>query len=336
MSGSIRDRLRRFTTSVEQADGLSPAQRAAILQGYEDALGSEAPPRLVLIGEAGVGKSTTVNALFNAGQEVGHSKATTDRAWTIPVREVSGSNGTLEVVDMPGLGDDVANYRPYLDLYGEILPTADAVVWIHPAEDRMMHLVQQALADLFGPRPELVGRLVFGLNKADEIGPHDWNTRANLPSELQRAALREREAEFTASITRVLPAWRGRAVSYAARQFYNLTALFKEMMYAVPEERRWVLEQRMDLADFTALVDGKLLRAATATTLAEIPATGPQPRPPAPPQSAQDTREQPGPRPPRSVADALNGLSDAQWRELHTDRARFEEFVRRVERGDGR
>ncbi|WNM30724.1 GTPase [Streptomyces sp. Li-HN-5-11] len=334
MSGSIRDRLRRFTTSVEQSDDLSPAQRAAILNGYEEALGTEGPPRLVLIGEAGVGKSTTVNALFNAGQAVGHSRATTDRAWTIPVQEVSGSNGTLEVVDMPGLGDDIANYRRYLALYREVLPTADAIVWIHPAKDRMVHLVQQALADIFGPSPELVGRLVFGLNKADEMGPHDWNAHANLPSEQQRAALRDREEDFTRRIARVLPGWRGRAVSYAALRFYNLTALFKEMMYAVPEQRRWVLEQRMALADFTTLVDRKLLRAATATTLAEVPAGDPEP--PAPPQPVRDQWQPSGPNPSGSVADALAALSDAQWRDLYSDRSRFEEFVRRVERGNGR
>ncbi|MFC8366567.1 GTPase family protein [Streptomyces sp. NPDC057239] len=334
MSGSIRDRLRRFTTSVEQSEELSPAQKRAVLEGYEEALGKEGPPRLVLIGQTGVGKSTTVNALFNAGQEVGHSRATTDRAWTIPVQEVSGSKGTLEVVDMPGLGDDIANYRRYLDLYRQVLPTADAIVWVHPAEDRTVQLVQHALADIFGPGPELVGRLVFGLNKADEVGPHDWNTRANLPSESQRATLREREEEFTRSIARVLPAWRGRAVCYAARRFYNLTALFKEMMYAVPEQRRWVLEQRMDLADFTALVDRKLLRAATATTLAEVPVS--DPAPPVPPEPPRDRPRQPVAPPPRSVSDALAALSDAQWRELYADRARFEEYVRRVEQGEGR
>ncbi|WP_314409233.1 GTPase family protein [Streptomyces sp. DSM 40484] len=335
MPDFIRQHLRRFTASVEQSDALSPAQRASLLRGYEEALVNEAPPRLVLIGQAGVGKSKTINALFNAGQEVGHSRATTDRAWTIPVQEVSGSHGTLEVVDMPGIGDDIANYRRYLDLYREILPTADAVVWIHAAEDRTVQLVQQALRDLFGPSPELVGRLVFGLNKADEMGPHDWNTRANLPSELQRAALRDREGAFTRSIAHALPAWRGRAVSYAALHHYNLTALFKEMMYAVPEQRRWVLEQRMDLADFTALVDRKLLRAAQARTLAEVPAAVPE-APAVPPQPAQRLQERPSPEPPRSVNEALAGLSEAQWQELHADRARLQEFVRRVEQEMGR
>jgi hypothetical protein len=124
-------------------------------------------------------------------------------------------------------------------------------------------------------------------------------------------------------------------VSYAALHHYNLTALFKEMMYAVPEQRRWVLEQRMDLADFTALVDRKLLRAAQARTLAEVPAAMPEaPAVPAPP--AQGLQERPSPEPPRSVNEALAGLSDAQWQELHADRARLQEFVRRVEQEMGR
>jgi len=38
--------------------------------------------------------------------------------------------------------------------------------------------------------------------------------------------------------------------------------LFKTLMTAVPAERRWVLESRMELADFLALVDKGLVEAA--------------------------------------------------------------------------
>ncbi|MFD8111033.1 MULTISPECIES: GTPase family protein [Streptomyces griseus group] len=346
MSEFFRDRLRRFTASVEQSETLTPVQRTKVVREYKKAIETEAPPRLVLIGEAGVGKSTTINALFNAGQEVGHSRATTDRAWAIPVQEVNGSHGTLEVVDMPGLGDDIANYPRYVALYREVVPTADVVVWIHQAENRMVHLVQQALTDLCGSHPELIGRLVFGLNKADEIGPHNWNLRANLPSPAQQAELADRERDFNRKILGVLPTWQGRTVSYSARQFYNLTALFKEMMYALPEHRRWLLEQRMDLGDFTSLVDRKLLQAATASTLAEV---GPQE-----PGPAQQVRERglrlpdPAPRQPEPqegpsapsaqgpVTEALAALSQAELDALLADSARLAEFVRRVEQGDAR
>lgn len=311
-----------------RSDALTPAEQEALLRGYDAALDGERPPRLVLIGEAGVGKSTTVNALFNAGQPVGHTRATTDHAYAIQVEEVSGTRGMLEVVDMPGIGDDVANYHRYLDLYLRVLPTADAIVWVHPAEDRSVHLVQQALMDLLGQSaPDLSERLVLALNKADEIDPHDWNQSANLPSARQLEALRERAADFTEKIVRVLPAWQGRAVTYSARQHYNLTALFKEMMQAVPQQRRWVLERRMDLADFTAKVDRKLLKAASARMLAEV-------RPQAAVEAAHAAEATPAGG--ALLSEAFAALPEAKWRELCQDRALFLEFTRRVEQESGR
>ncbi|MFD5142312.1 GTPase family protein [Streptomyces sp. NPDC058401] len=326
-----------------RSDALTAAEQEALLRGYDAALDAERPPRLVLIGESGVGKSTTVNALFNAGQPVGHTRATTDHAYAIQVEEVSGRRGMLEVVDMPGIGDDVANYRRYMDLYLRVLPTADAIVWVHPAEDRSVHLVQQALTDLLGQSaPDLSERLVLALNKADEIDPHDWNRSANLPSARQLEALRERAADFTEKIVRILPAWHGGAVTYSARQHYNLTALFKEMMRAVPQERRWVLERRMDLADFTAKVDRKLLKAASARMLAEV-------RPQAAVEAAQAAQAAPAApaaatEPVASAAaatgtrlsEAFAALPEAKWRELVENRALFLEFTRRVEQESGR
>ncbi|MFE4639329.1 GTPase family protein [Streptomyces sp. NPDC056773] len=324
-----------------RSDALTPAEQEALLRGYDEALDGERPPRLVLIGESGVGKSTTVNALFRAGQPVGHTRATTDHAYAVRVEEVSGRRGVLEVVDMPGVGDDMANYQRYLDLYLRVVPTADAIVWVHPAEDRSVHLVQQTLRDLFGQcAPDLSDRLVLALNKADEIDPHDWNRSANLPSARQLEALGERAADFTEKIGGVLPAWQGGAVTYSARQHYNLTALFREMMRAVPQQRRWVLEQRMDLADFTAKVDRKLLEAASARMLAEV-------RPQAAVEAAQaqraaraDATADAGPRhaaaPGARLSEAFAVLPEEKWRELVQDRARFLEFTRRMERESGR
>ncbi|WP_329223349.1 GTPase family protein [Streptomyces microflavus] len=350
--------------TMRRSEALSPGEQEAVMREYDAALHNERPPRLVLIGESGVGKSTTVNALFNAGQPVGHTHATTDHAYAIPV-ELTGSRGLLEVVDMPGIGDDEANYHRYLDLYRRVLPTADAIVWVHAAEDRSVQLVQQALRDVFGQaEPELAGRLVLALNKADEIDPHDWNLNANLPSARQLEALRARAADFTEKISRTLPFWQGEAITYSAKQHYNLTALFKQMMRAVPQQRRWVLEKRMDLADFTAKVDQKLLRAASARMLAEVrplaaveaaaavakstpvvtstpvaveKPPGVESAPVAPPVHVAGPRHAAaGAGTGARLSDAFAALSEAKWRELCQDRERFLEFTRRVEKESGR
>jgi predicted GTPase len=334
VSRFMNDFMRQLRTAVEKSGELTKEERQKIARGISEAQKNEPPPVLVLIGETGVGKSTTINALFNAGQEVGHTRATTEHAYAIPV-EIATRKGELIVVDMPGLGDDVNNYAAYRDLYLRVLPMADAVIWIHPAADRMVHLIQVALSDLFENFPALAKRLVFGLNKADEISPGDWNPRANLPSSEQMQHLAARERDFTAKVGAALPQWRGNVISYSALRRFNLTALFKEMMNAVPEERRWVLEERMDLADFTELVDRKLIKAAGAKILAKVPQHA-DPLPSPAKSSKRDgeaTSHEEEERRKMRVAQAISALPEAEWRSLRSDPARMVDFIRRAETG---
>lgn len=269
MSGAARRLLDSFVANVSSSSKLSPDERQKVLTEVKKAKEREAPPTLVIIGEAGVGKTTTINSLFNAGQPVSARKATTLTPVGLNVKAtakdllVDGDNGLLRVFDMPGLGDRMSTYQAYKSLYLKVLPMADVVLWVHPAEDRMVQFLQSAIQDLFGRElPHLIPRLIFGLNKADRIAPDDWNKAANVPSQGQLDNLDAREEDFSSAIREALPRWRGSSVVYSAWTRYQLTTLFKSMIYAVPENRRWVLEERMSLADFFELVDRGILHAA--------------------------------------------------------------------------
>jgi predicted GTPase len=253
-----------FRVAVSNTEGLSEADRAGLLAALESEIAKEPPPVLAIIGEAGVGKSTTLNALFNAGAAVGHSKATTKNAdgFDVAIFDHQGNRGDIRVLDLPGLGESRQSAARLADIYVSALPQADAILWVHPANDRMLEYTQTKIVELFhGELRRYVDRLVFGLNKADDMYPKDWRYHANIPSDTQVVNLRGAEENFSLLISSALPAGSEvRVTTYSATQRNNLSRLFRMMMEAVPDRRRWVLESRMDLANFLELADSRYVQ----------------------------------------------------------------------------
>ncbi len=252
-----------FRAVVSKDEQLSEDDRAGLLAALESEISNEPPPVLAIIGESGVGKSTTLNALFNAGAIVGHSRATTKNAddFSVAIFDHHGNRGDIRVLDLPGLGESIQSAARLAEIYASALPQADAILWVHPANDRMLEFTQTKLVELFqGRLSEHAGRLVFGLNKADDMQPKDWRYHANIPSDTQIENLQDAENNFSQLISRALPSGSTvRVTTYSATQRYNLARLFRMMMEAVPDRRRWVLETRMDLANFLELADDKYI-----------------------------------------------------------------------------
>lgn len=98
------------------------------------------PPRFVLVGRRGAGKSSLVNAIFGESvAEVGHEKATTSRGrWW----EHTGELGTLELLDTRGLqegsvpegaDEEKSSVESIAEALGEKAP--DAVLFIIKAKE---------------------------------------------------------------------------------------------------------------------------------------------------------------------------------------------------------
>jgi uncharacterized protein len=230
----------------------------------EDKVDNEPPPRFAFIGETGVGKSSTLNALFNAGVEVSHIEACTQTARGIEVsfNELEGVNGALVAYDMPGLGESRLKQQEHIALYEKILKDVDVALWILDAQNRAIASVQKYLeVELQSINPKLLERMVIALNKVDLVHPgeRDWHPLANLPSEEQEANINGRIRDVKRKIREVLPNWKGTIVGYSANKRYNLPQLFDAMMDAVPRKRQWVVASRKALADFLEFVDPQLL-----------------------------------------------------------------------------
>ena len=235
-----------------------------IYEMIEDKVDNEPPPRFAFIGETGVGKSSTLNALFNAGVEVSHTEACTKTARGIEVsfNELRGVNGALVAYDMPGLGESRLKQKEHIALYEQVLKDVDVALWIVDAQNRAIASVQQYLeVELKSINPRLLERMVIALNKVDLVHPgeKDWHPLANLPSEEQEANINGRIRDVKRRIREVLPNWKGTIIGYSANRRYNLPQLFDAMMDAVPRKRQWVVASRKALADFLEFVDPQLL-----------------------------------------------------------------------------
>src|SRR4051812_30259337 len=64
-------------------------------------------PRIAIIGETGVGKSSTLNSLFKAGAPIDDIRpCTSETSEYAAVTEMNGTHGPIRVFDLPGLGQD--------------------------------------------------------------------------------------------------------------------------------------------------------------------------------------------------------------------------------------
>lgn len=240
--------------------GATEEQIHATEAAIEEKLRAEPDPRIALIGFTGVGKSSTINALFNAGRPIGHVRACTQEAHEVrgDVSEFTGSKGTIVVYDMPGLGEDLRADERHISTYAKVLPRVDVAVWTFQAADRAMTPMQNSLLQLqkiLGP--SFMSKLMFAVNKADATAPGEgaWMERANVPSREQRANIEEFEKYILEKVHQVAPRIRPEIVTYSARRHYRLDALMTSMVASIQGSRRWVLDQRADVADYQDKVD---------------------------------------------------------------------------------
>ncbi|MEX3653891.1 GTPase [Mycolicibacterium fortuitum] len=222
-------------------------------------------PVLAFIGLSGVGKSTTINSLFNAGLPVSHFEPCTQLATPVEgdLYEMTGARGKVVVYDMPGLGESLKADERHYDTYRQVLPTVDAAIWVVEAPVRGMAPIQLALQRL---RAELgtqvVDKIVFAINKVDRMypGERDWNEIGNVPSEAQIENAKRFTAYVDASVREVVPEWKRVAIPYSAARRYRLQELMREVSAAFDVRREWLLTDRAAVADYRELVDPRLLQ----------------------------------------------------------------------------
>lgn len=247
-----------------RSEGASEQEISQVIDVLQKKVEEVPLPRIAIIGFTGVGKSTTLNALFNAGRPTSDIRACTQSEAPVigKVDKYTGSKGSVIIYDMPGLGEDIYTDQKHLATYRKVLPEVDVAIWTFHTGDRAMTPMQEALkglVDCLGIGFEK--KLMFAINKADAIAPgeSDWNQRLNAPSPAQRRNIDELESYVKEKILQVMPEWRGALVTYSAKQRFHLEQLMEAMIATMPKERRWVMDAVADVADPTEMMDPRFL-----------------------------------------------------------------------------
>jgi predicted GTPase len=235
-----------------------------IWEKVTDKINNETPSKIAFIGNCGVGKTSTLNSLFNAGQAINHTEAFNQEEGLIEIKAetIEGEKGFLDVNIMPGLDESITSQEKHIETYKEVLSDIDVIIWVLEVHNIELENSQETLINYIREiNPDLIKRIVFALNKVDIIHPGqcDWNTLMNLPSEEQEVNIVENVKDVEEIIKEIIPEWNGHIAGYSAEKKYNLTKLFKTILDAVPEERKWVVTSRKALSEFIELVDERFL-----------------------------------------------------------------------------
>ena len=166
------------------------------------------PFRVAIIGQSGVGKTSTIQSVF--GVKPGKSnkiKAVEEGTPDIEEKLYDIEDGfSLSIADMPGLKNDIKkDINVYIPLYKKELPDCDLIIYIIDAHAKELGVDIQILRDIVIPICQKAGKtrnIIIALNKIDAIGQsfpeyrtnkeYHWDKVENKPTATLGKLIKER------------------------------------------------------------------------------------------------------------------------------------------------
>lgn len=207
--------------------------------------------KFAIAGNAGYGKTTTLNVLFDIDMPTSPTQTTTQEIHEVSlilrgaeVKKTIKKDTSLLFYDLPGLGGgekEEKDVEKYFNLYKELLPTVDVILWVLRADVRAFGLDVEYISRLIKLYPELASHIIIGVNYCDSIAPQDWNTNINNPSTDQENNINDFTDRVNKLIHQQCNIKTSITVPYSAKRAWQLETLFHHLIQATPQGKRWLL-----------------------------------------------------------------------------------------------
>lgn len=263
------------------------------LKELEELIMESRAPRIAVVGRRGAGKSSLINAIFNAEvAAVGAVKSTTGRGrWY----EYAGERGKLDILDTRGLGEGSgpAEESTASNALGETAAAVsakcpDAILFLCKAKEvdaridedlKNLGEILKLIEKTHGYRAPVVGVVtqVDELDPVEVLPPYDDETKSNNIQEA-REQLWKKLTPLAGEGIAVIPTsayMRFEGGRVAASRRWNIDHLVEYLTEKLPRSAR------LELARISRVksVQRKLARTITATAVALAGAAGAQPIP---------------------------------------------------------
>lgn len=162
------------TTDLNEA---SEDELGALLEKYRDSFPPARKPNILICGQMGTGKTTTINTLFGekVGAEGHYSRGTEHDA----LYEWESHGQFIDVIDLPGLGDTKKRDHEYVEMYRRRIEKADGFILVvrgyRPLNRATIRTANLLISS--GVNPEMI---VFAYNGLTEIQVPDADRRVEL------------------------------------------------------------------------------------------------------------------------------------------------------------
>jgi len=227
----------------------------------------EEPVKIIGAGQAGVGKSTLLRAIFDVEEEDIPDEITTDsiRPETkgFTSFQIDSEEGfKVEFTDGPGLGESIQKDEEYIPQWIDEIQDHHLLYWVIDASSRDIAHIQKNMKGIL-EETGFHDRIVVVLNKVDKIdlpdeareaGAEGWNEEYNLPTDELEAQI-ERRTDHLVDKFENVGISRDQIVACSALKRWHTMEVLDTLIEHLPPEQQVKAAANRDVDSFTELMD---------------------------------------------------------------------------------